>query len=63
MAGDVDPADAAALVIAAADGLQVQRLLEPGTVDVSRALSLLERLLTRGPGPGTSVQLGDVLPG
>ena len=63
MAGDVDPADAAALVIAAADGLQVQWLLEPGTVDVSRALSLLERLLARGPGPGTSALAADVLPG
>ena len=52
IAADADPVDAAALVIAASDGLQVQWLLEPGTVDVGRALSLLERLLARSPGPG-----------
>jgi AcrR family transcriptional regulator len=51
IAADVDPADAAALVIAASDGLQIQWLLEPDTVDVGRALSLLERLLSPGPGP------------
>jgi len=51
MAADVDPVDAAALVIAASDGLQIQWLLEPDTVDVGRALSLLERLLSPGPGP------------
>jgi AcrR family transcriptional regulator len=50
IAADIDPVDAAALVIAASDGLQVQWLLEPDTVDVGRALSLLERLLARGPG-------------
>jgi AcrR family transcriptional regulator len=52
IAVDVDPADAAALVIAASDGLQIQWLLEPDTVDVGRALSLLERLLARAPDPG-----------
>jgi AcrR family transcriptional regulator len=52
IAADVDPLDAAALVIAASDGLQIQWLLEPDTVDVGRALSLLERLLARGPVPG-----------
>jgi len=51
IAADIDPVDAAALVIAASDGLQVQWLLEPDTVDVGRALSLLERLLARTPGP------------
>ncbi len=50
IAEDIDPVDAAALVIAASDGLQVQWLLEPDTVDVGRALSLLERLLARSPG-------------
>lgn len=49
---DIDPVDAAALVIAASDGLQIQWLLEPDTVDVGRALSLLERLLPPGPAPG-----------
>jgi AcrR family transcriptional regulator len=44
IAADIDPADAAALVIAASDGLQVQWLLDPDTVDVSRSLSLLDRL-------------------
>ena len=48
---DIDPVDAAALVIAASDGLQVQWLLEPETVDVSRGLTLLQRLL---PGATTS---------
>ena len=49
IAADIDPAAAAALVIAASDGLQVQWLLEPDTVDVGRTLSLLERLLSSGP--------------
>jgi AcrR family transcriptional regulator len=49
---DIDPLDAAALVIAASDGLQIQWLLEPDAVDVSRSLSILERLLRSGPGPG-----------
>jgi len=44
VAADVDPLDAAALVIAASDGLQVQWLLEPDAVDVGRSLSILERL-------------------
>jgi AcrR family transcriptional regulator len=51
IAADIDPLDAAALVIAASDGLQIQWLLEPGTVDVGRSLSILERLLPRAPGP------------
>jgi AcrR family transcriptional regulator len=54
VAADIDPVDAAALVIAASDGLQVQWLLEPDTVDVGRALSLLERLLPGRHGPGAS---------
>ena len=45
IAADIDPADAAALVIAASDGLQIQWLLDPGTVDVGRSLAILERLL------------------
>ncbi|MGH3171559.1 MAG: TetR family transcriptional regulator [Trebonia sp.] len=45
IAADIAPADAAALVIAASDGLQIQWLLDPGAVDVGRSLSLLERLL------------------
>lgn len=44
-AADIDPIDAAALVIAASDGLQVQWLLAPETVDVYRSLALLERIL------------------
>ena len=47
-APDIDPADAAALVIAASDGLQVQWLLDPDAVDIGRSLSILERLLPRG---------------
>jgi AcrR family transcriptional regulator len=41
---DIDPADAAALVAAASDGLQVQWLLDPDAVDVGRSLALLDRL-------------------
>jgi AcrR family transcriptional regulator len=52
IAADISPLDAAALVIAASDGLQVQWLLDPGAVDVSRSLSILERLLPRDPAPG-----------
>ena len=51
IAADIDPLDAAALVIAASDGLQVQWLLDPGAVDVGRSLSILERLLPRSPAP------------
>jgi AcrR family transcriptional regulator len=53
IAADIDPRDAAALVIAASDGLQIQWLLDPEAVDVGRSLSLLERLLPGGSGPGT----------
>jgi hypothetical protein len=49
IAADIDPLDAAALVIAASDGLQIQWLLDPAAVDVGRSLSLLERLLPPGP--------------
>jgi hypothetical protein len=41
IAADIDPADAAALIIGA------------GTVDVGRSLSILERLFPLGAGPGT----------
>jgi AcrR family transcriptional regulator len=54
IAADIDPLDAAALVIAASDGLQIQWLLEPDAVDVGRSLSILERLLPRGPGAGAA---------
>jgi len=43
---DVDPDDAAALVVAASDGLQVQWLLDPEAVDVHRVLRLLEQLVS-----------------
>ena len=46
IAADIEPDDAAALVIAASDGLQLQWLLDPDTVDVRRALALLDRLLS-----------------
>ncbi len=51
IAADVDPDDAAALVAAASDGLQVQWLLAPDTVDVRRSLLLLERLLPSATSP------------
>lgn len=51
VSADIDPTDAAALVIAASDGLQVQWLLAPDTVDVHRSLALLEHIL---PGPDTT---------
>ncbi|MEU7867472.1 helix-turn-helix domain-containing protein [Dactylosporangium sp. NPDC049140] len=49
IAADIDPDDAASLVIAASDGLQLQGLLDPEAVDVRRALALLERLLPASP--------------
>ena len=52
VAADIDPADAAALVVAASDGLQIQWLLDPDAVDVGRSLSILERLLPGGAEPG-----------
>ena len=48
-AADIDAADAASLIVAASDGLQVQWLLDPEAVDVRRSLELLERFL-----PGSS---------
>lgn len=45
IAGDIDPDDAAALVVGASDGLQLQWLLDPDAVDVRRSLELLERIL------------------
>ena len=42
--GGVDPADMAALIVAASDGLQIQWLLDP-KVDIARGLELLERIL------------------
>jgi AcrR family transcriptional regulator len=50
--GDIEPLDAAALVIAASDGLQIQWLLEPDEVDVGRSLAILERLFPRDPDSG-----------
>jgi len=47
----IDPMDAAALVIAASDGLQIQWLLDPDAVDVGRSLAILDRLLQRSPRP------------
>jgi AcrR family transcriptional regulator len=52
IAADIDPQDAAALVIAASDGLQLQWLLDPQEVDVYRALEVLERLLPAVGGGG-----------
>jgi AcrR family transcriptional regulator len=54
IAADIDPLDAAALLIAASDGLQIQWLLDPGVVDVGRSLSLLERLLPGGGAAGST---------
>ena len=45
LSAGIDPMDAAALVIAASDGLQIQWLLDPDTVDVGRSLAILDRLL------------------
>jgi AcrR family transcriptional regulator len=55
IAPDIDPRDAAALVIAASDGLQIQWLLEPGAVDVGRSLSILERLFPPEPEPREAI--------
>ena len=54
IAADIDPLDAAALVIAASDGLQIQWLLDPEAVDVGRSLAILERLFPRSPDPSRS---------
>ena len=54
IAGGIDPYEAAALVIAASDGLQIQWLLDPEEVDVGRSLSMFERLLSRDPGSGAA---------
>jgi len=43
--GDADADDVAALVIAASDGLQIQWMLAPETVDVARCLELVSKLL------------------
>lgn len=43
---EADPTDLASLVLAASDGLQIQWLLDPDTVDVERVLELLETLLS-----------------
>lgn len=48
MVGSADAADVASLIIAAADGLQIQWLLDPDAVAVERGLALLERLLDAG---------------
>jgi len=53
---DIDPLDAAALVIAASDGLQIQWLLDPAAVDIGRSLSLLDRLLPEGAEPNGSAK-------
>ena len=54
IAAGIDAMDAAALVIAASDGLQIQWLLDPDAVDVGRSLSILERLLRPDSGPGAA---------
>lgn len=45
IAQDIDADDAAALVAAASDGLQLQWLLHPDDVDIRRSLAILERVL------------------
>jgi AcrR family transcriptional regulator len=46
---DLDPDDVAALLIAAADGLQLQWLLRPGRIDMSRLLTSLWEMLRTVP--------------
>ncbi len=57
--GGIDPLDAAALVIAASDGLQIQWLLDPDVVDVGRSLAILERLLPPPAAPEGDAPDGD----
>jgi AcrR family transcriptional regulator len=47
---DIPPVAAAALVIAASDGLQIQWLLDP-EIDITESLELLEGMLGPAPGP------------
>jgi AcrR family transcriptional regulator len=49
IAQDIDADDAAALVAAASDGLQLQWLLHPDDVDIRRSLAILERVLPAVP--------------
>ncbi len=49
IAQDIDADDAAALVAAASDGLQLQWLLHPDDVDIRRSLAILERVLPAAP--------------
>ncbi|WP_275002785.1 TetR/AcrR family transcriptional regulator [Promicromonospora iranensis] len=58
IAADIDPDDAAALVVAASDGLQLQWLLAPDDVDVRRSLELLERLMPAAGPAGAAGQAG-----
>lgn len=46
---DVDPEDVAALLISAADGLQLQWLLRPGRIQMSRMLTALWDMLRTAP--------------
>jgi AcrR family transcriptional regulator len=51
VAADIDPQAAASLVIAASDGLQLQWLLDP-SIDITRSLEILERILRPSDQPG-----------
>jgi AcrR family transcriptional regulator len=56
-APDLDPDDVASLLIAVADGLQLQWLLDPANVDMSRLLRVLWDALKRVPSPAESAEL------
>jgi AcrR family transcriptional regulator len=57
LAPDLDPDDVASLLIAVADGLQLQWLLDPENVQMARLLRLLWDALKRVPAPADSADL------
>jgi hypothetical protein len=57
LAQDLDPDDVASLLIAVADGLQLQWLLDPENVQMARLLRVLWDALKRVPAPAESADL------
>jgi hypothetical protein len=58
VAADLDPDDVASLLIAVADGLQLQWLLDPGKVQMARLLSSFWETLKRVESPVEAASQG-----